>query len=123
MQRFHALHYGLAAVLIFVGAKMCLADVFKIPTIAALVVVAGILIASVIVSLFRPPPHGWPPVVNRLILLMTLEFRRLSFSHGTDADCSMFCSTEINRWIARWENEGGAVLEESELRVNEHSKK
>jgi len=57
MQRFHALHYGLAAVLIFVGVKMCLADVFKIPTIAALVVVAGILIASVIVSLFRPPPR------------------------------------------------------------------
>jgi tellurite resistance protein TerC len=57
MQRFHALHYGLAAVLIFVGVKMCLADVFKIPTIAALVVVAGILIASVIVSLFRPLPR------------------------------------------------------------------
>lgn len=54
MQRFHALHYGLAAVLIFVGAKMCLADVFKIPTVAALLIVVAILAASVIVSVLRP---------------------------------------------------------------------
>ena len=55
MQRFHALHYGLAAILIFVGAKMSLSHVFKIPTIIALAVVAGILAISVIVSLLRPP--------------------------------------------------------------------
>ena len=56
MERFHALHYGLAAILIFVGAKMLLADVYKIPTAAALGVVAGILAFSVIFSLLRPPP-------------------------------------------------------------------
>src|SRR5688572_22156276 len=56
MERFHALHFGLAAILVFVGAKMLLADVYKIPTGIALGVVAGLLALSVIVSLLRPPP-------------------------------------------------------------------
>ncbi len=56
MERFHLLHYGLAAILVFVGAKMLLADVYKIPTVAALGIVAGILVMSVIASLLRPPP-------------------------------------------------------------------
>ena len=56
MERFHALHYGLAAILVFVGAKMLLADVYKIPTVGALGVVAGILVLSVTLSLLRPPP-------------------------------------------------------------------
>jgi tellurite resistance protein TerC len=55
MERFHALHYGLAAILVFVGTKMCFADFFKIPTAVALGVVAGILTISVIVSMLRPP--------------------------------------------------------------------
>jgi tellurite resistance protein TerC len=55
MERFHALHFGLAAVLVFVGAKMLLADVYKIPTAVALGVVAGILALSVALSLLRPP--------------------------------------------------------------------
>ena len=57
MQRFHSLHYGLATILVFVGVKMLLADVFKIPTIAALAVVVGILVLSVTFSLLRPPPR------------------------------------------------------------------
>jgi tellurite resistance protein TerC len=48
---FHYLHYGLAAILVFVGAKMMLADVFRIPVAAALAVVAAILAVSVIASL------------------------------------------------------------------------
>lgn len=56
MQRFHALHYGLAAIPVFVGAKMCLVNVVIVPTIAALLVVGGILAASVLVSLLYPPP-------------------------------------------------------------------
>ncbi len=55
MKRFHLLHYGLAAVLIFVGTKMLLAEVYKVPTLAALAIVAGILAVSVIASLLRPP--------------------------------------------------------------------
>jgi tellurite resistance protein TerC len=57
MERFHALHFGLAAILVFVGAKMLLADFYKIPTAVALGVVAGILALSVAFSLLRPPPR------------------------------------------------------------------
>ncbi len=56
MERFHLLHYGLSAILIFVGLKMMFADLYKIPIGAALAIVAGILVTSVIASLRRPPP-------------------------------------------------------------------
>ncbi len=56
MKRFHLLHYGLSAILIFVGAKMLLAEVYKMPILAALGIVAGILVVSVIASLLRPAP-------------------------------------------------------------------
>jgi tellurite resistance protein TerC len=54
MQLFHYLHYGLSAILIFVGAKMLLADVYKLPVAVALGVIAGILLISVIASVMRP---------------------------------------------------------------------
>ena len=54
MQLFHYLHYGLSAILVFVGAKMLLAEVYQIPAAVALSVVAGILLTSVIASLARP---------------------------------------------------------------------
>ncbi len=54
MQLFHYLHYGLSAILVFVGAKMLLADIYKIPVGVALAVVAGILLLSVILSIVRP---------------------------------------------------------------------
>lgn len=54
MKSFHYLHYGLSAILVFVGAKMLLADFYKIPIGVALGVVAGILITSVIASLAFP---------------------------------------------------------------------
>jgi tellurite resistance protein TerC len=56
MERFHLLHYGLSAILIFVGLKMMLAEVYKIPTSLALAIVAGILLISVIASLRSTPP-------------------------------------------------------------------
>ncbi|MFZ1180661.1 MAG: TerC family protein [Herbaspirillum sp.] len=49
--RFHYLKYGLALVLMFVGGKMLLADWFHIPVMISLLVVAGILTASMLVSL------------------------------------------------------------------------
>ena len=59
MQRFHLLQYGLAAILVFIGIKMLLADFYKIPTFAALGIVASILGLSIIGSLFWRPriPH------------------------------------------------------------------
>ena len=40
---FHYLHYGLAAVLVFVGGKMLLAGFYKIPTLTSLLVVASLI--------------------------------------------------------------------------------
>ena len=58
MQLFHYLHYGLSAVLVFVGAKMLLADIYKIPVAVALGVIAALLLASVMASLLWPQKAG-----------------------------------------------------------------
>jgi tellurite resistance protein TerC len=54
MELFHYLHYGLAAILIFVGAKMLLSNYYHIPTLIALGVVGGVLLVSVAASLLHP---------------------------------------------------------------------
>ena len=53
MKLFHYLHYGLAAVLVFVGGKMLLAGFYKIPTLASLLVIVGLLAVAVVASLFH----------------------------------------------------------------------
>lgn len=50
--RFSLLKYGLAAVLMFVGVKMLLLDVYKIPTLVSLAVVASLITVSVVASLY-----------------------------------------------------------------------
>ena len=40
--RFHLLNYGLAVILVFIGTKMMLIDIFKIPVAVSLGVVLGI---------------------------------------------------------------------------------
>ncbi len=57
MELFHYLHYGLAAILIFVGAKMLVSNYYPIPTLAALGVVGGVLLISVLASLLHPQNH------------------------------------------------------------------
>ena len=52
--RFHLLPYGLAAVLMFIGAKMLLIDVYKIPVLVSLGVVVATIAATVVLSLMRP---------------------------------------------------------------------
>ena len=52
--RFHLLPYGLALVLGFIGTKMLLIDVYKIPLPWSLGVVAAILGATMVLSLLRP---------------------------------------------------------------------
>jgi tellurite resistance protein TerC len=54
MELFHYLHYGLSAVLIFVGTKMLLSHYYQVPTTLALAVVAGVLLISVLASLIHP---------------------------------------------------------------------
>ena len=51
--RFVYLKVGLSVVLIFVGAKMLLMDVYKLPITASLGIIAGILALSVIASLLK----------------------------------------------------------------------
>ena len=53
MAMFEYLHYGLALVLIFVGAKMLLSRYYPIPTAWALATVAGILLLSIAASARR----------------------------------------------------------------------
>lgn len=52
--RFHLLPYGLAVVLAFIGTKMLLIDVFKIPVLWSLAGVAAILGVTIALSLARP---------------------------------------------------------------------
>jgi len=54
MDVFHRLHYGLSALLIFIGLKMLTSERYPIPIHIALAVVAGILIASIAASLIFP---------------------------------------------------------------------
>lgn len=60
MDKFHYLKYGLALVLMFVGAKMLLAGMYKIPIWASLAVIAALLAGSIIASLLRRPPNEPP---------------------------------------------------------------
>lgn len=50
MHKFTYLKYGLAGVLVFVGAKMMLIDIFKIPTAVSLGVIATLIGGSIAVS-------------------------------------------------------------------------
>ena len=61
MPMFHYLKYGLAVILVFVGAKMVLAEVLPIPTYVALGTVALTLVASIALSLLLPPAAAPPP--------------------------------------------------------------
>jgi tellurite resistance protein TerC len=54
MQLFHHLHYGLSVILVFVGVKMVLSDIYKIPIGISLGVVGLIIAGSIAASLIWP---------------------------------------------------------------------
>lgn len=54
MQIFHYLKYGLCAILVFVGAKMLLADIYKIPVVVALGTIIGVLLIAILASVIWP---------------------------------------------------------------------
>ena len=64
--RFTLLKYGLALVLMVIGVKMLLIDVYKIPALVSLGVVAAIIVTSIVLSLLKagrehaagPPPRS-----------------------------------------------------------------
>jgi len=53
-ERFHLLNYGLAAIVMFIGVKMLIMDLYKIPIPWMLGTVFAILIVSIGASLLRP---------------------------------------------------------------------
>ncbi|MDD5166495.1 MAG: TerC family protein [Candidatus Omnitrophica bacterium] len=54
MQYFRYLNYGLSVILVFVGLKMLLADIYKIPISTSLLILAFILSVSIIASILWP---------------------------------------------------------------------
>jgi tellurite resistance protein TerC len=58
--KFHLLSYGLAIVLAFIGLKMLLIDFVKVPVLISLGVVAGIIAATMILSVMMPAKKSDP---------------------------------------------------------------
>lgn len=56
MKLFRFLHYGLAVMLVLVGMKMLTAEYYRIPTLAMLGVVAGVILISIAISAVFPAP-------------------------------------------------------------------
>ena len=53
-ERFHLLSYGLAIVLILIGGKMLLIDVYKIPVAWSLMATVCVLAMTMVLSLYIP---------------------------------------------------------------------
>jgi tellurite resistance protein TerC len=51
---FHYLKYGLSAILVFVGIKMTIVDLYKIPIAYSLLVITSILVISILFSVAFP---------------------------------------------------------------------
>jgi len=64
-ERFHLLKYGLAVILMFIGVKMLLLDLYKIPVGLALGIVGLILLVSVAASLVTSRRSGPEAEVRR----------------------------------------------------------
>ena len=61
VDKFRYLKYGLSVVLVFVGAKMLLVDVYKIPIGLSLGFIALVIGASIVISLASPARADVPP--------------------------------------------------------------
>lgn len=56
IDKFHYLKVGLSMILIFIGFKMVIVDLFKIPIGYSLAVIALILVVSIVYSILKPKP-------------------------------------------------------------------
>lgn len=77
MQKFHLLHYGFASILVILGLKMLLSEVYKVPVALSLVLVLVILLVCVILSLLRPRRGDLKTMFERPEKLGLMPFRRL----------------------------------------------
>ncbi len=57
-ERFHLLSYGLALILLVIGTKMLLIDVYKVPVVWSLGITGTILFGTMLLSLAIPPKPG-----------------------------------------------------------------
>ena len=53
--KFHLLNYGLAVILVFIGTKMMIIDLYKIPVLVSLGVVVSILALTMVISIKTAP--------------------------------------------------------------------
>ena len=53
-EKFHLLTYGLAIVLILIGSKMLLVDIYHVPVVWSLVATVLVLAATMVLSLYIP---------------------------------------------------------------------
>ncbi|WP_281783187.1 TerC family protein [Sinimarinibacterium flocculans] len=60
-ERFHLLPYGLAIVLVLIGTKMLLIDVYKIPVTWSLAATVLVLAVTMLLSVYVPPKDGGQP--------------------------------------------------------------
>lgn len=58
MGLFHYLHYGLSLLLVFIGTKMLLIDIYKIPIQISLTIVALVIAISIVLSIIFPAKKG-----------------------------------------------------------------
>ena len=58
MKLFHLLHYGLAAILTFVGVKMLIEDFYHVPVGVSLLVIASLLAVAIVSSVIWPEKAG-----------------------------------------------------------------
>lgn len=77
MQMFHFLRYGFASIVVILGVKMLVSDVYKVPIALSLVLIIFILLLCVIVSLLRPRLADLKPLFERTEKLGLIPFRRL----------------------------------------------
>jgi tellurite resistance protein TerC len=77
MRSFHYLHYGFASIIVILGIKMLLSDVYKMPIGASLGLIVVILTVAVIASLLRPRREDLKRMLERSERRGLLSFRRL----------------------------------------------
>src|SRR5262245_50668901 len=77
MRSFHYLHYGFASIIVILGAKMLLSDVYKVPIGVSLGLIVIILVSAVIASLLRPRREDLKRMLDRSQRRGLFSFRRL----------------------------------------------
>jgi len=77
MQMFHFLHYGFASIIIILGTKMLLSDIYKVPLGISVTLIVVILLVCVIISLLRPRRADLKMLFQRTESLGLIPFRRL----------------------------------------------